>query len=75
MIYAPDGRCLKKINLNESEDVLALGIRTARWSPSSQFLALGSYDNKVCYCFYWFSFIRFDLSYIILLFLYLHFDP
>lgn len=42
-IYHPDGRLAKTYSAYDS----GLGIKTVRWSPSSQFLAIGSYDQKV----------------------------
>ena len=38
-----DGRCLSKYSAYE----FALGIKSVCWSPSSQFLAIGSFDEKV----------------------------
>jgi hypothetical protein len=43
LIYSLDGRCLSSFSAYD----LALGIKTVAWSPSSQFLAIGSYDQKV----------------------------
>jgi len=40
-----DGRCLSKYSAYE----FALGIKSVCWSPSSQFLAVGSFDEKVFY--------------------------
>ncbi|KAI8930103.1 Quino protein amine dehydrogenase [Entophlyctis helioformis] len=41
-IYHPDGRLVH----NYSAYDMGLGIKTVRWSPSGQFLAVGSYDQK-----------------------------
>ena len=38
-----DGRCLATYNPYS----FALGVKTVTWSSSSQFLAIGSYDEKV----------------------------
>lgn len=43
MIYSLDGRCLASYSAYEQ----ALGIKSVTWSPTSQFLAIGSYDQKV----------------------------
>ncbi|XP_052286453.1 WD repeat-containing protein WRAP73-like isoform X1 [Dreissena polymorpha] len=43
LLYSLDGRCLSKFSAYE----YALGIKTLTWSPTSQFLALGSYDEKL----------------------------
>lgn len=43
MIYYPDGRLVSSYSAYE----FGLGIKTVKWSPSSQFLAVGSYDQKV----------------------------
>ncbi|KAF3336298.1 WD repeat-containing protein WRAP73 [Carex littledalei] len=43
LIYSPDGRCLQKYQAYES----GLGVKTVAWSPSGQFLAVGSYDQQV----------------------------
>ena len=43
LLYSLDGRCLSRYNAYD----LALGVKTLAWSPSSQFLAIGSYDEKV----------------------------
>ena len=40
---AADGSCVKRFQLSGK----GLGVRAVQWSPSSQFLAVGSYDN-VC---------------------------
>ncbi|KND00317.1 uncharacterized protein SPPG_04641 [Spizellomyces punctatus DAOM BR117] len=42
-IYYPDGRLIKSYSAYDT----GLGIKTVRWSPSSQFLAIGSFDQKV----------------------------
>lgn len=41
-LYSLDGRCLAAYNPYS----FALGVKTVTWSPSSQFLVIGSYDNK-----------------------------
>ncbi|KXJ16324.1 WD repeat-containing protein WRAP73 [Exaiptasia diaphana] len=41
-LYSVDGRCLAYYSAYE----FALGIKTVTWSPSSQFLAIGSFDQK-----------------------------
>ncbi|KAK0041313.1 WD repeat-containing protein WRAP73 [Biomphalaria pfeifferi] len=43
LLYSLDGRCLSKFSAYD----LALGIKALTWSPTSQFLAIGSYDEKV----------------------------
>ncbi|CAH1774533.1 unnamed protein product [Owenia fusiformis] len=43
LLYSVDGRCLSTYSAYDH----ALGIKTVSWSPTSQFLALGSYDQKV----------------------------
>ncbi|GBG89539.1 hypothetical protein CBR_g49329 [Chara braunii] len=43
LVYAPDGRCLAKYQAYEN----ALGVKGVMWSPSGQFLAIGSYDQAV----------------------------
>nr|CAB3267764.1 WD repeat-containing protein WRAP73 [Phallusia mammillata] len=43
LIYTMDGRCLSTYKAYE----WALGVKRAVWSPTSQFLAVGSYDQKV----------------------------
>lgn len=42
-LYQPDGRELAVYSAYEH----ALGVKTVQWSPSAQFLAVGSYDQKV----------------------------
>lgn len=42
-LYSLDGRCLATYSAYEH----ALGIRCVRWSPTSQFLAIGSFDQKL----------------------------
>ena len=42
-----DGRCLSRYSAYE----FALGIKSVCWSPSSQFLAVGSFDEKVFYMY------------------------
>jgi hypothetical protein len=44
--YAPDGRLLGQYVPEDETDAL-LGIARAVWAPSSQFLAVGSFDHKV----------------------------
>ena len=43
LLYSVDGRCLSSFSAYE----YALGIKALTWSPSSQFLALGSFDEKL----------------------------
>lgn len=43
LLYSVDGRCLAKFSAYN----YALGVKTLNWSPTSQFLALGSYDEKL----------------------------
>lgn len=43
LLYSLDGRCLARYSAYD----LALGLKSIAWSPSSQFLALGSFDKKV----------------------------
>eukprot|EP00842_Homolaphlyctis_polyrhiza_P006033 jgi/Hompol1/6430/HPOL_002895-RA len=42
LIYHPDGRLASKYSAYDT----GLGIKTVRWSPSGQFLAVGSFDQK-----------------------------
>lgn len=43
LIYSPDGRCVFKYQAYES----GLGVKTVAWSPSGQFLGVGSFDQAV----------------------------
>lgn len=43
LLYSLDGRLLSAYSAYE----WSLGIKSVAWSPSSQFLAIGSYDGKV----------------------------
>ncbi|XP_056102777.1 WD repeat-containing protein WRAP73 [Rhinichthys klamathensis goyatoka] len=43
LLYSLDGRLLSSFSAYE----WSLGIKSVSWSPSSQFLAVGSYDEKV----------------------------
>ncbi|XP_030278015.1 WD repeat-containing protein WRAP73 [Sparus aurata] len=43
LLYSLDGRLLSTYSAYE----WSLGVKTVTWSPSSQFLAIGSYDEKV----------------------------
>lgn len=43
LLYTLDGRCVSKFSAYDS----ALGIKSLAWSPTGQFLALGSYDEKL----------------------------
>ena len=43
LIYTMDGRCLSTYQAYD----WALGVKRICWSPTSQFLAVGSYDQKV----------------------------
>lgn len=43
LLYSVDGRCMATFKAYE----YALGIKSVCWSPSSQFLAIGSFDEKV----------------------------
>ncbi|CAK8694465.1 unnamed protein product [Clavelina lepadiformis] len=43
LIYTMDGRCLTTYKAYD----WALGVKRVTWSPTSQFLAVGSYDQKV----------------------------
>lgn len=42
-LYSIDGRCLATFSAYEH----ALGIKSVSWSPTSQFLAIGSFDQKL----------------------------
>ncbi|RKP06138.1 hypothetical protein THASP1DRAFT_18862 [Thamnocephalis sphaerospora] len=42
LVYTPDGHLQKSYSAYSN----GLGVRTMAWSPSSQFLAVGSYDQK-----------------------------
>uniref|UniRef100_A0A672FET3 Uncharacterized protein n=1 Tax=Salarias fasciatus TaxID=181472 RepID=A0A672FET3_SALFA len=44
LLYSLDGRLLSTFSAYD----WSLGIKAVCWSPSSQFLAVGSYDEKVC---------------------------
>jgi hypothetical protein len=43
LLYSLDGRCQSTYSAYE----MALGVKVVTWSPTSQFLAIGSYDEKV----------------------------
>lgn len=43
LLYSVDGRCIAKYSAYDN----ALGVKSIAWSPTSQFLALGSYDEKL----------------------------
>ena len=43
LLYSMDGRSMASYSAYEH----ALGVKCVKWSPSSQFLAIGSYDQKV----------------------------
>lgn len=43
LLYSLDGRLLSSYSAYE----WSLGVKAVTWSPSSQFLAIGSYDEKV----------------------------
>ncbi|KAM4807358.1 WD repeat-containing protein WRAP73 isoform X1 [Urocitellus parryii] len=45
LLYSLDGRLLSAYCAYE----WSLGIKSVAWSPSSQFLAVGSYDGKLCF--------------------------
>ena len=45
LLYSLDGRCQATYSAYE----MALGIKSVTWSSTSQFLAIGSYDEKVRY--------------------------
>ncbi|XP_061207625.1 WD repeat-containing protein WRAP73 isoform X2 [Neopsephotus bourkii] len=45
LLYSLDGRLLSTYRAYE----WSLGIKSVAWSPSSQFLAIGSYDEKIVY--------------------------
>ncbi|KAJ3294247.1 WD repeat-containing protein wrap73 [Borealophlyctis nickersoniae] len=49
LIYYPDGRLVSTYSAYDS----GLGIKSVTWSPSSQFLAIGSYDQKVRFLNYY----------------------
>ena len=42
-LYSLDGRCLSTFSAYDH----ALGVKCVRWSPTSQFLAIGSFDQKL----------------------------
>lgn len=44
LLYSLDGRLLSTYSAYE----WSLGVKSVTWSPSSQFLAIGSFDEKVC---------------------------
>ncbi len=43
LLYSVDGRCVASFTAYKD----ALGTKSTAWSPTSQFLAIGSYDQKV----------------------------
>ena len=43
VLYSIEGLCLASYSAYEN----ALGVKCVKWSPTSQFLAIGSYDQKV----------------------------
>ncbi|CAB4377527.1 unnamed protein product [Rhizophagus irregularis] len=43
LIYTPDGRCQQSYSAYDN----GLGVKSVAWAPSSQFLAIGSYDQKI----------------------------
>ncbi|KAL5015357.1 hypothetical protein ScPMuIL_009627 [Solemya velum] len=43
LLYSVDGRCIAQYSAYSN----ALGVKSIAWSPTSQFLAIGSYDQKV----------------------------
>jgi len=43
LLYSLDGRCQATYSAYD----MALGIKSVTWSSTSQFLAVGSYDEKV----------------------------
>ncbi|RIA83376.1 WD40-repeat-containing domain protein [Glomus cerebriforme] len=43
LIYTPDGRCQQSYSAYDN----GLGVKFVTWAPSSQFLAIGSYDQKI----------------------------
>ena len=43
LLYSIDGRCLATYTAYEH----ALGVKCVKWSPTSQFLAIGSFDQKL----------------------------
>ncbi|KAJ3005261.1 WD repeat-containing protein wrap73 [Thoreauomyces humboldtii] len=43
LVYHPDGRLVASYSAYDA----GLGIKSVTWSPSSQFLAVGSYDQKI----------------------------
>jgi len=45
LLYSLDGRCQATYSAYE----MALGVKSVSWSSTSQFLAVGSYDEKVRY--------------------------
>lgn len=45
LLYTMDGRCTATYSAYGIES--GLGIKCVKWSPTSQFLAIGSYDQKV----------------------------
>lgn len=49
IIYYPDGRFVSSYSAYD----FGLGIKSVSWSPSSQFLAIGSYDEKVRFLNYY----------------------
>ena len=47
LVYGVDGRCLTSYCPYKDRWEFGLGIKSVYWSPSGQFLAIGSYDEKL----------------------------
>ncbi|EPZ34292.1 hypothetical protein O9G_003012 [Rozella allomycis CSF55] len=63
MFYSPDGRMLRKEH-RPTNETMCMGIQTLKWSPSSQLLAVGSYDHKIAFynCYTFKNSLEFELS-------------
>lgn len=46
-IYTADGHLYRVYNGDESAEISGLGVKCIHWSPSGQYLAIGSYDRRV----------------------------
>lgn len=47
MVYGMDGHCFASYSPYKERYEFGLGIKTVSWSPTGQFLAIGSYDEKL----------------------------
>ncbi len=47
LICTPDGHLYKTYSGGQDADTIGLGVKTLRWSPASEFLAIGDCDQRV----------------------------